>query len=405
MSSTRPVIIAGAGPVGLCLALYLARQGIATTVLETLSCELFLKQVLRAGTIHPATLEMLEDLGLYKKLESRGLIAPTMQYWDRENDRMFAEFDHSVLAKDTRFPYVLQCDRLKLVEEATKVLGDSEFCDLRFSSTFSNFTQSEEGVTVSLQNEAGELETINGSFIVSCEGSHSIVRNSLNINFEGYTYPERTMILSVKYDFDKNHGYAYRNYLSDPVEWANLFKWGNPEIWRVVLPTPKDVDPEILLSDESIQKKLHSLLPRDEAYDVVYRSLYSVHQRIASTFRKGRAILAGDSAHVNSPIGAMGMNSGIHDAINLGEKLKEIISCGADHDLLDRYSRQRRHVAVNHTKMHTERNKKLLAEADPTVRARNHDRLRSIARDPEKARQFLLGTSLIQGVREAALIP
>ena len=189
------------------------------------------------------------------------------------------------------------------------------------------------------------------------------------------------------------------------MEWANLFKWGNPEIWRVVLPTPKDVDPEILLSDELIQKKLHSLLPRDEAYDVVYRSLYSVHQRIASTFRKGRAILAGDSAHVNSPIGAMGMNSGIHDAINLGEKLKEIISCGADHDLLDRYSRQRRHVAVNHTKMHTERNKKLLAEADPTVRARNHDRLRSIARDPEEARQFLLGTSLIQGVREAALIP
>jgi 3-(3-hydroxy-phenyl)propionate hydroxylase len=153
-----------------------------------------------------------------------------------------------------------------------------------------------------------------------------------------------------------------------------------------------------------VQARLQRLLPRDQPYEVATRSLYTVHQRIATTFRKGRAIIAGDAAHVNSPIGGMGMNSGVHDAVNLGAKLHAIVEGRAGLDVLDRYSRQRRHVAVNHTKLHTERNKKLLAEQDPAVREKNHDEIRRTAEDPARARQFLLRTSLIQSVREAEAI-
>ncbi|MCX7199019.1 MAG: FAD-dependent monooxygenase [Proteobacteria bacterium] len=387
--SPSPVIIAGAGPVGLCLALYLARKGVRSVLLETLPSDRFLEQVLRAGTIHPATLEMLDELGLYQALESRGLIAPTVAYWDRHNDTKFAEFDHTVLKEDTRFPYVLQCDRLKIVEEAWRALQARDACTIRMGTTLNSFTQTEDGVEAVVTNEAGEVEAIPGSFIVSGEGSHSLVRKALGIEFEGYTYPERTLILSVAFDYDKAHGYAYRNYLSDPVEWANLFKWGNPAVWRVVLPTLEGEDPDALLTDESVQARLNRLLPRDQPYEVATRSLYTVHQRIATTFRKGRAIIAGDAAHVNSPIGGMGMNS---------------VDGRAGLDVLDRYSRQRRHVAVNHTKLHTERNKKLLAEQDPAVREKNHDEIRRTAEDPARARQFLLRTSLIQSVREAEAI-
>ncbi len=129
-----------------------------------------------------------------------------------------------------------------------------------------------------------------------------------------------------------------------------------------------------------------------------------VHQRVADKFRAGRAILAGDSAHVNSPIGAMGMNSGIHDAINLADKLIAVARGEADEAALDRYARQRRHVAVAHTQAQTMRNKKLLAEKDPAVRQRNHDELRRTAEDPVLARKFLLRTALFESLKEAEAI-
>ena len=133
-------------------------------------------------------------------------------------------------------------------------------------------------------------------------------------------------------------------------------------------------------------------------------NFYTVHQRVAQSFRKGRAILAGDSAHVNSPIGGMGLNSGVHDAFNLADKFVRIWRGEDANALLDLYERQRRHIAVHSTQAQTIRNKKLLAERDPAVRKKNHDELRRQSEDPKLAREFLLRTSLIQSLREAAAI-
>ena len=391
------VLIAGAGPVGLVLALSLARRGHRVTVVEKLVD--LLDQVRRAGTIHAATLEMLDDIGLYDRLEPRGLVAPLVHYWDRGDPEPIAVFDHAVLSGDTRFPHALQCDRLKLIEEALKMASDTDLIEVRVGTELVGFEQDGDSVTAATETADGERQTLRGTHLVGCEGAHSVVRKQLGIDFEGFAFPDRTMTLSVVFDFDSVLPYGLRNYILDPVEWANLFRW--TDFWRVVLPADVDADPDSLLDDEVIEAGLQRFHPTGEPYEVVSKSLYTVHQRVAETFRAGRVLLAGDAAHVNSPIGAMGMNSGIHDAVNLAAKLSSVLRGDAGDEALDRYVRQRRHVAVAHVQAITIRNKKLMAEADPQTRRRNRDELRRAADDPALAREFLLRASLISSVREA----
>jgi 3-(3-hydroxy-phenyl)propionate hydroxylase len=398
------VIVIGAGPVGLCLSLALSQQGIPVCLIEALGDHNFLEQVPRAGTNHPATLELFERIGLYDKLEPRGIIAPLFHYWDRHESKLVAEFDHAHLKDDTRFPYVLQCERIKIVEEALKLVKAHPGIELRLSTEFMAFSQTADGVTVKVTNPTGESEAIAGSYLVSAEGARSIVRKDLDIEFEGFTYPDRTLNIEVAYDF-RQHGYTERNYISDPDEWSNLFHWkGPPDRWRVHFPTAPDADETALTQPDALQARLQRFLPIGKGFNIVGSNLYVVHQRVAKKFRAGRAILAGDSAHVNSPIGAMGMNSGIHDAFNLAEKLVSILRGEADADILDRYERQRRHVALQHTQAQTMRNKRLLTEKDPAVRRKNHDELRRTAEDPKLARAFLLRSSLIESLREAEQI-
>ena len=399
------IVVIGAGPVGLCLSLALAQADVQVSLIETLGDDNFLEQVPRAGTNHPATLELFERIGLYKLLEPRGIIAPKFHYWDRHEGKLIAEFDHVHLKNDTTFPYVLQCERIKIVEEALKLAKAHPNIDLRLQTTFTAFTQDGDGVTATVTNPEGETETIRGRYIVSGEGARSIIRKDLGIEFEGFTYPDRTLNIEVAYDF-RQHGYTERNYISDPDEWSNLFHWkGPPDRWRVHFPIKEHETDEELKQPEALQAKLQSFLPTGRDFDIVGCNVYTVHQRVAQKFRVGRAILAGDSAHVNSPIGAMGMNSGVHDAFNLADKLIAILRGETSDDVLDRYERQRRHVAIQHTQAETIRNKRVLAEKDPAVRKANHERLRRTAEDPKLAREFLLRTSLIESLREADQIP
>lgn len=397
---TKPdsrVLIAGAGPVGLVLALSLACRGHRVTVVEKLVD--VLDQVRRAGTIHAATLEMLDDIGLYDRLKDRGLVAPLVHYWDRGDPEPIAVFDHAVLAGDTRFPHALQCDRLKLIEEALKMASDTDLIEVRAGTELVGFAQQDDSVTALTETADGERDELRGTCLVGCEGAHSVVRKQLGIDFEGFAFSDRTMTLSVAFDFDSLQPYGLRNYILDPVEWANLFRW--TDFWRVVLPADVQADPDTLLDDDVIEAGLQRFHPIDEPYEVVSKSLYTVHQRVAETFRAGRVLLAGDAAHVNSPIGAMGMNSGIHDAVNLAAKLSPVLRGDAGDEVLDRYVRQRRHAAVAHVQAITIRNRKLMAEADPQTRRRNRDELRRAADDPALAREFLLRASLISSVREA----
>jgi 3-(3-hydroxy-phenyl)propionate hydroxylase len=404
MAKPDPVVVIGAGPVGLCLALALAQQDVSVVLLEALTDENFLDQVPRAGSNHPTTLEFFDRIGLYARMEPRGLIAPKFQYWDRQDNAPIAEFDHALLKDDTRFPYVLQCERIKIIEEALAMAKAHPLIDVRMANEFTDFEQRGDAVLTQARNAAGETETIRGSHLVSCEGARSIARKNLDVEFEGFTYPERTINIEVAYDFRK-HGYTERNYISDPVEYSNLFHWkGPPDRWRIHFPTNIDDDENELKQPEALQKRLQQFLRIGHAFEICGCNLYTVHQRVAKTFRQGRVLLAGDSAHVNSPIGGMGLNSGVHDAFNLADKLARILHDEADDAELDRYERQRRYVAVKHTQAQTIRNKRLLEERDPAVRRRNHEELRRQAEDPALARKFLLRTALFESLREAEQI-
>ncbi len=404
MAAVKPVIVIGAGPVGLCLALALAQAGIPVTIVETMSDDNFLCQVPRAGSNHPSTLEFFDKIGLYERLVPRGIVAPKFQYWDRQSSAVIAEFDHIHLKDDTKFPFVLQCERIKIIEEALQMAKAHPLIAVRMSTTFIGFSQTEADVTVTVTNEEGEREAIAGSYLASAEGARSIARKDLGVEFEGFTYPERTLNIEVAYDFTQ-HGFTERNYISDPVEYSNLFHWkGPPDRWRIHFPTDPDEDEGKLTDPGALQARLKGFLAIDGDFEICGWNLYAVHQRVAKKFRVGRTILLGDAAHVNSPIGGMGLNSGVHDAFNLADKLARILLGKADEAELDRYDRQRRHIAVKHTQAQTVRNKRLLEERDPEVRKRNHDELRRSAEDPTLARQFLLRTSLIESLREAEKI-
>jgi 3-(3-hydroxy-phenyl)propionate hydroxylase len=197
---------------------------------------------------------------------------------------------------------------------------------------------------------------------------------------------------------------AFRNYFSDPNEWCNLFKVQGkrpPGLWRAIFPIQSDETDEAVLDPDRIEERLQKFFPKSGRYEVEYVKVYGAHQRVAASFRNGRVLLAGDSAHVNNPIGGMGLNGGLQDGANLSDKLARILLDGAPDRLLDIYDRQRRAVAVEFVQEQSIANKNRLEAKDPDTRKRNLDDLRAIAADPERARQFLLRSSMIASQRRA----
>ncbi len=284
MAKPDPVIVVGAGPVGLCLALALAQQDIAVTLIEALPDDKFLDQVPRAGSNHPTTLEFFDRIGLYDKLEPRGIVAPKFHYWDRQSQSLIAEFDHALLKDDTRFPYVLQCERIKIIEEALAMAKAYPLIEVRMATEFTGFEQTADAVLAQVNSAEGP-QTIRGSYLVSAEGARSIARRGLELEFEGFTYPERTLNIEVAYDF-RQHGYAERNYISDPVEYSNLFHWkGPPDRWRIHFPTAIDEPEEALTRPEAMQARLKNFLELDRDFTICGCNLYTVHQRVAKKFR------------------------------------------------------------------------------------------------------------------------
>ncbi len=391
----------GAGPVGLVAALALARQGVTVTVLEA---EPDLTHDLRAGTFHPPTLEMMAPLGITERLHAIGIEVPHWQIRDRQAG-VVAQFDLGLLADDTPYPYRLHCEQHKLTPIVRDLLIGFPHAAIRFGCRFVDAHQSADGVTATVETSDGP-ERIEGAYLIGADGGRSAVRKAMGAEFEGFTWPERFLVVSTLYDLEP-HGFTYNAYVADPEEWVALFKMphhGPPGIWRLAFPTDTAIPEEAVLSEGFVEARMQGFLPRPERYEIAYKSTYRVHQRVAKSFRIGRLFLAGDAAHVNNPLGAMGLNSGIHDAVNLAAKLAPVWHGTADAALLDRYERQRRQINIDYVQAITIRNKRLLEERDPAVRAARLDEVRQTAADPKRAYEFLLRSSMIASVREADAI-
>jgi 3-(3-hydroxy-phenyl)propionate hydroxylase len=390
------VIIVGAGPVGLTAALALHRRGIPTMLL---AAEPELVMELRGSTFHPPTLDLLDEFDLVPRMIEVGLKAPTWQFRDRETGPV-ATFDLALLAGDTNHPYRVQCEQWKLMRFLEEKLR-KEGVDLRFGHKVTAVRQDDDGVTVTADTSSGPVE-LTGRYVMAADGARSAVRHSLGVEFEGFTYAELFLIASTDFPFENTlTDIAYVNYIADPLEWLVLLRV--PGLWRVLVPAPENSDREKLLSDDNLQAMLQRVVPRSEPYKIAHRSIYHVHQRVAKSFRHGRVLLAGDAAHVNNPLGGMGMNGGIQDAFNLADKLKAIWA-GADDRLLDRYDRQRRTVAVEAVQQQTHRNQQIISERDPETRKKSLDAMRKIAADKTSAREYMLRSSMIASMRRAAEI-
>ena len=391
------VVVVGAGPVGLTAALALARRNIPVTLLTAENQPV---KELRGSTFHPPTLDLLDEFGIVNRMIAMGLKAPTWQFRDRETGPI-ATFDLSLLAGDTNHPYRVQCEQWKLMRLLEDELRKIPGADIRFGHEATAVKQNGDAASVVAKHGADDVR-VTGRYVIAADGARSGVRQSLGVEFEGFTYPELFLIASTAFPFEAAlSGIAFVNYIADPLEWLVLLRV--PDLWRVLVPAPANADRAQLLSDESLQGVLQRVVPRSEPYTIAHRSLYHVHQRVAKDFRCGRVFLAGDAAHINNPLGGMGMNGGIQDAFNLVDKIAEVYA-GADDRLLDRYTRQRRTVAVEAVQQQTHRNQQIISERDPAIRQKALDDMRRIAADKTAARDYMLRSSMIASLRHAASI-
>ncbi len=399
MSTLQHVIVAGAGPVGVVTAIACAQRGFRVTLLEAAER---IDDNPRAATTHPSTLEYLNQVGVIDTFIAQGLVARHFQFWDRDTRTRVAEFDHDLLKDETAFPFVVQTEQHKLVRIGLDRLAT--FPDTVFRSGTRVTAVEQDGRSVTVTVACGdESERITGDFLVASDGGRSVIRKSLEIPFEGYTWPERFTVLTTLHDFEKSLGCCYRNYLAGSQEWANLFKVAGDDMagrWRAVFPTLERESDEQALSDQVVSARLKGIDESCSLDDVVHRNIYNVHQRVAARFRMGRIYLAGDASHLNNPIGGLGLNCGIHDAMELAATL-EAARGGASEEALDRYDRRRRKLNVDFIQEQTISNKKRLEERDPVARAQRLDELRAIESDPVRQKQFLMRSSLLASARQA----
>ncbi|WP_255945566.1 FAD-dependent oxidoreductase [Streptomyces odontomachi] len=384
------IAIAGAGPVGMTLALGLAMDGHNVTVHEELDG---LSTESRASTFHPSTLEELAAYGVVEDLEREGLRVPDYQYRDRR-EGLIARLDFSLIRGLTKFPYRIQVEQSYLTRVILGKLAAHPNATVRFGSkvTAARTVGARAEYTVV---RAGAARTETADYVVAADGASSAVRKSLGIGFEGMTYPERYIVASTTFEFrEVMPDISWVNYISDPDEWLLMLR--TPHYWRIMFPLGPDEDDDRASSSAEIQRRLHGVHALDGDFPVLHTTVYRVHQRVADTYAAGRIALAGDAAHINNPLGGLGMNSGLFDAFALRAAFAEA-AAGADGvALLAKYAEQQRDISVEYVGAQTDRNWKQLRESDPQRRRAQAMRMRDIVADPEAHRRFLLRSSMLE---------
>jgi 3-(3-hydroxy-phenyl)propionate hydroxylase len=398
MTNKKHVIITGAGPDGCVAALILAKAGIHVTLLEA---ESDLPLDMRASTFHPPTLDMLDELGVVQEIIKQGLITPQFQYRDRQKG-LIAEFDMTAISEFTKHPYRVQAEQYKLTRIISDILVNYPHVEQKFNARATSLQQDDSSVTVHFDTPDGS-QSITGDYLVSCDGSRSFARKTLNIGFPGFTYPELFMVVSTTDDITEVvPDMCPVAYITDPKEWCAVIR--APEMWRFLIPTDPDMTEEELLDIDFLESRIQGFAPKKQKYTISHSTLYPVNQRVAETYRKGRVLLAGDAAHVNNPLGGMGMNGGVHDSVNVSEKLIQILNEGESDDLLDLYDRQRRPIAVEYVQAHTIRNKKIMEEKDPKIRKQRQDEIKAVLDDQEKSLELMMQVSMINSINKSNAI-
>ena len=396
MNNKKEVSIIGAGPVGLTLAFLLAKNGIAVKIFEKQNS---LQKDYRASTFHAGTLDLFQDVGITQALIDRGIACQDFQYRGWKEGKI-AQFDHALIGSFTRHPFRLQCEQFKLSDYLYSELSKMSNVDIYMNHELSRLTQNSDEVAIEF-NHLGNKENYKTNWVIGTDGGRSITRKCLGLEFKGFTYDEKILVLGTSYDMKKSfEDLSYINYFSDPINYAHMLKI--PDLWRMSLPLPNDLDDEIALSEAYINERLASLIPELSSDQIQVKGVYHVHQRVVDRYRVGRVFLAGDAAHLNNPKGGMGLNGGLHDAMNLSNIFNDFFFC--DHEHFDDYETQRRHEAINAIHHQTQTNYNALKESDEIAREKLFDKWRALEANEEESTAFLLNTSMINSLWRCGLL-
>lgn len=397
MTADIEVAVVGAGPVGLTVALAMARSGVPVTVFEE---DERLSTEWRASTFHPPTIEIARHVGVAEAMLEAGIVAPRYQVRDRRAG-LIAEFDFGALADETEYPYRLQLEQYKYTQIVKAALeADHPDVEIRMGAGIVDLEETADRVVLS----TADAPVAAARWVLAADGARSTVRKVLNCPFEGLTYEHRYLVLSIDHPIDTLlPGICDVNYIADPAEHLLILRV--PDVWRVVVAVPPHVSAGEAVSDEYVGARLRALFGDHPDMTLRERKIYAVHQRVVDTFRHGRVLLLGDAAHVNSPMGGMGLNSGIHDAFDLSVQLGKVFEGTADESVLDLWAQRRRKAAVEAVREITHRTTTAMAEQDERERRRFRAEMSAIAADPLRSKAWMMEAAMISNARAYDLPP
>ena len=330
------VIIIGAGPTGLSLACQLIRYGIDFVVIEKNDT---VTPFSKAIGVQARTLEIYDELGLAQPAIERGAIADRARLI--EGGEVRGEIHLGNFGKNlSRYPYMLMLEQSKN-EELLYEFVRKHNRDVLWETELESFSQDGSGVTAQVKTPSGESLTISGKYLVGCDGASSPVRRALGLTFEGSTFERLFYVADARVDWELPHD-ALHVCLAKEV-FVAFFPMPGEARYRIVgtFPESKNEEPGEVVYEE-IEKEIKEQAKLSlEISDVKWFSLYKVHSRRVNKFSNGRCFLAGDSAHIHSPAGAQGMNTGIQDSYNLAWKLAMVIKGKAAESLLETYNEER----------------------------------------------------------------
>ena len=385
-----PLVVVGAGPVGLSLALALARRGIDVRVLEAGDA---LGTEARASTLHPPTLEMFRSWGVADALMPLGRRVDELQFWERQSRQLVARFDYRLLAGDTPYPFRFQCPQDRVTRVLLEALLATGRARVDFGCRALEARDAGDHAVLAVVGPNGP-EIIRTDWLVAADGSRSAIRESLGLDFAGITYVDRFLLCATDLDLTARFaGLGPVAYVFDPDEWVILMQ--QPELLRVVFRLRQDEDEAAAKAEAAVRARIAGFVGADLPYRLVSTSVYSVHQRVADRFRVGRVLLAGDAAHVNNPTGGFGMNSGVHDAWVLADRLGRVLDGGSE-ALLDDYAESRAAAARLAVQRDSDEHYRALSARGAGERQARNRQLAAQAADPVAARQLLLRMSMLE---------